>query len=122
MAGEALAHIECAACGTEQAAIKKIGNSELLYTHCKKCGCDRRSGEKIQAIWQAAIDGGTTEPSANNPAPAVGDPEQAADWIPPNEPEQETETTETKPNIAKAIFSTALLGLGCVGLIIKAVK
>ncbi|MDR8523849.1 hypothetical protein [Shewanella fidelis] len=122
MAGEALAHIDCTACGTEKAAIKKIGNSSLLYTHCKKCGCDRRSGAAIQAIWQAAIDGGSLEPDVSNPATDIEDPKQNGDWVPPQENEQETENSEPAPSMAKAIFSAALLGLGCIGLVIKAAR
>ncbi|WP_345857392.1 hypothetical protein [Shewanella algae] len=99
MAGEALGYISCDGCGGD-AAIKKLGNSELLYLHCKQCGCDRRSGAMVQEKWQAAINGSqlpesleatqdpdwkpTPETHKNTPAPVLENPENNTEQNPEN--------------------------------------
>lgn len=123
MAGEVLGQIQCDACGG-LAGIKKISNSELLYLHCKKCGCDRRSGAQVQAKWQAAVNGSqlpesleatqdpdwkpTPETHKNTPASAPENPE--------NNPEQKPENSGGKT----IGFAVSLLAIA--GLIFKAVR
>ena len=85
MAGEALGYIRCS-CG-QAAAIKKLKNSENLYSHCTKCGCDRRTGEHQQAQFKAAV-GVMTLPEIPETIPetnttATPQPAQAApEWAP----------------------------------------
>jgi hypothetical protein len=121
MAGDALGYIKCDGCG-EQAAIKKIGNSDLLYMHCKQCGCDRRSGALVQAKWQAAISG---EQLPESLAPA-----QDPDWKPTPEthkthpappPENPESDPEQKTGNSWAMF-VGIAVVGIIGVIVKTAK
>ena len=127
MAGEILGTIECDGCGNK-AGIKKISNSPLLYLHCKKCGCDRRSGEIVQARWRAAIE---SPESVDNPQD-VDDPEWSpgrethsnktgisGELLPENSPDSED---ENQPITAKQIVTYAAVSLGIVSMLFRALK
>ncbi|QLE85573.1 hypothetical protein FLM48_11080 [Shewanella sp. Scap07] len=123
MAGEPLAHIECDGCGN-QAAIKKLSNSPLLYLHCKKCGCDRRSGERVQAKWQQAVE-----------SPHSLDDKQESDWSPSrethkNNPENSGDLEQNEDNQdngtesfqVKKVITGVSVFLAISGMLFKAIK
>lgn len=50
-----LGAVECDGCGGFAAVRQQKTGRKLLYLHCKNCGMDKRSGEKLQAKWRKAI-------------------------------------------------------------------
>ena len=127
MAGEILGTINCDGCGN-QAGIKKLKNSDYLYLHCPKCGCDRRTGELVQSTWRAA----TQSPeSVDNPQDAE-DPEWSpsrethsnksgisGELLPESSPDYEDENL---PITAKEVVTYAAVGLGIMGMLFRALK
>lgn len=122
--------IKCEGCGND-AGIKKLSNSPLLYLHCKKCGCDRRSGKDLQAKWQTAIDnpGGAEVPQEL--------PQQnGEEWSPNHQtqkahktdiaefsPESDPEITETNPGVsAKGVLTGAAVVAAIFGMLLKSVR
>ncbi|WP_394131663.1 hypothetical protein [Shewanella maritima] len=125
MAGEPLACVECDACGG-QGVIKKLSNSPLLYLHCKSCGCDRRSGKRLQAKWNAAISNSALEDdtqTASNPESDEWQPTrqtQSAPQVGEHIPADEVEPKQDNP-IKSVITITAVL-LGIAGMLVKATR
>lgn len=129
MAGEALGHINCEACGSK-ADIKKIKNSENLYLHCKKCGMDRRTGAALQQKWAAAI---LPENSGNIPGQEM---EQSVDittdggeWVPSREthkkhfPENSGSDAESEQaGTGKRLGIAAVFLLSMAGMFYKAIR
>ena len=52
-----LAKIACGGCDGQADIKRKRTGKKLLYLHCTNCGLDQRSGAKLQARWQGAING-----------------------------------------------------------------
>jgi len=131
MAGEILGHIECDGCG-QNAGIKKISNSPLLYLHCKKCGMDRRSGAALQAKWQAAIDSPQSLDTAQDPTENQG----GVEWSPSREthtnkhvsnpefiPASEDENAENpEPITGRNILTGVAVFLGFLGMALKSIR
>jgi len=131
MAGEILGHIECDGCG-QNAGIKKISNSPLLYLHCKKCGMDRRSGAALQAKWQAAIDSPQSLDGAQDDA--VKD--DGKDWAPSRTthtnktaensefiPASELDDAENpEPITGRNILTGVAVFLGFLGMALKSIR
>ncbi|MCS6211260.1 hypothetical protein [Shewanella baltica] len=131
MAGEILGQIECDGCG-QNAGIKKISNSPLLYLHCKKCGMDRRSGAALQAKWQAAIDSPQSLDGAQDDA--VKD--DGKDWAPSRTthtnktaensefiPASELDDAENpEPITGRNILTGVAVFLGFLGMALKSIR
>lgn len=122
MANPVLAEIICDGCGN-QASIKKLNNSPLLYLHCKTCGMDRRSGQQLQAKWQAAIDGKSDLPAVIEGAEQ--DEKLGAEWKPPVEEKPEGEAEDNKENSGisgKSIAVGTIGALSVLAMFFKAIK
>lgn len=132
MAGEALGYVACG-CGLP-AAIKKLKNSENLYSHCTKCGCDRRTGEHVQEQFRAAV--GVMELPENSGV--ISEAESGAgtvtaqgsqEWQPSPEthrkanPENSGSISE-KPGkgLARQILGGAVVLLSFAGILYKATR
>ncbi|WP_054200924.1 hypothetical protein [Pseudoalteromonas undina] len=95
-----LGAVECDGCGGFAAVRQQKTGKKYLYLHCKNCGMDKRSGEKLQAKWQKAIGEKPPELPALNSEPAPQNLSAGGEWIPPevkNEIERinnESKTTE----------------------------
>lgn len=114
--------IICDSCG-EVAALKQIKNSSNLYLHCKKCGCDRRTGAGIQKKWQAAISGINAEDAETKTeqeiTPAAVLTQAAQEWQPTPQIHGRELTAENPENPERitghkvavgVVFSLASLG------------
>jgi hypothetical protein len=119
MANEILGNIVCDGCGGN-AGVKKLGNSPLLYLHCKKCGCDRRSGAQLQQKWRAAIDAGADLIAGNS----ASEPEKIQD-VPPGSlgeknwaPRIENKNPEnSESELEKSEISTKGVIVGGIGIL-----
>lgn len=120
MANPELASITCDGC-QNPASIKKLNNSNYLYLHCKKCGMDRRSGEDLQAKWQAAIDQKQTQ-SDQVVVPEVEN--SPREWTPAvSEPDQQKKSDEIEDRVSgKAIAAGTIGVLSVLAMIFKAVR
>lgn len=129
--------IKCEGCGND-AGIKKLSNSPLLYLHCKKCGCDRRSGKDLQAKWQAAIDNPGALPSQGEKVPSQGVTvmQNGDEWSPNHQtqkahktdiaefnPDCDPESPEQNPGVsAKGVLTGAAVVAAIFGMLIKSVR
>lgn len=129
MAGDALGYIACG-CG-KPAAIKKLKNSALLYSHCSTCGCDRRTGEHVQAQFRAAV--GVMEIPDNSGA--VPENETAAtpdvagespEWKPTPETHRADDSRIIPESgvgdVGRKMAAAALFALAGVGFMFKVLK
>jgi hypothetical protein len=131
MANDNLAMTTCPHCG-EQAPVRKIKNSPLLYLACK-CGTHKSSSTAFQEKLQKAVSGIPESESGNNPensevsgtewnptiktqsAPLLGGSE--------NQQNQPTdENTAPKGGILKKVAGFSLLLLAVGGLVLKVAK
>lgn len=132
MAGEALGYIACG-CGLP-AAIKKVKNSENLYSHCTKCGCDRRTGEHVQEKFRAAVGvmelpdiSGNISGSETEAAPQTA--QGSREWAP--SPETHRKAAESDPEtipensgkgLGRKITAGLVFTLSAAGLLYKTLR
>ena len=113
MANESLGQIECSGCDGTADIKRRTNGKRLLYLHCKNCGLDQRSGAKLQAKWQAIIDG------INSPVATT----QANEWQPEERSETENDNEQQRNNNEQNENSeSGWLKWGFVGAIIVAIS
>ena len=96
-----LGAIECDACGGFAAIRRQKNGRKLLYLHCKNCGMDKRSGEKLQAKWEKAIGGTVADIPSIEKITVEKQAEESGEWIPQevrNEIERINHETKTQTN------------------------
>lgn len=114
MANDNLGDITCGGCDNSAHIRQQKTGKKLLYLYCPNCGMDKRSGAKLQAKWQAAIDGVSPPvPSKNEKPSNEWQPNQLDKVDNENEQSKERNNSETNGN---GIRNT-LAGLGIFGIL-----
>ena len=91
-----LAKVACEGCGGEASVKRRANGKRLLYLHCPSCGVDQRSGAKLQAEWQAAIDG-ITPNQPTEQTESITETTELAEW----HPEETNDSTTQRPTVER---------------------
>ncbi|MBY6095133.1 hypothetical protein [Ferrimonas balearica] len=121
----AIAKIRCDGCGDAAEVRQQANGKRLLYTVCETCGCDRRTGDALQALWRENMVPLDAElPEATEPAEAqASTPATPGDeWKPDPESAPESETETESSSGPGSMLGLGLAAVLAVGLAVLGVK
>jgi len=105
-----LGDIQCSGCDGVAHVRQQATGKKLLYLYCPNCGMDKRSGAKLQAKWQAAIDGVSLDvPSKSE--------KLAAEWQPEKLDKENSENDDNKERNDSGTGGKIFAGLGILGIL-----
>ena len=110
MANDNLGDIKCGGCDNTAHVRQQKTGKKLLYLYCPNCGMDKRSGAKLQAKWQAAIDGISLD------VPSETD-KQAAEWQPEILDKENSENERSEERNDSGTSGKLFAGLGILGIL-----
>lgn len=113
-----LGGITCGGCDGGAHIRQQATGKKLLYLYCPNCGMDKRSGAKLQAKWQSAIDG-------TLPVQANKTEKQADEWQPEKLDREKSENDEINERTNSGTSGKIFAGIGIVsvlGLIWRAAR